>query len=496
MTPKRLSSQANGADLALRDRYADILKCSPVAMIVSNSTDESVELLNDKFISIFGYTAEDIPDVNHWWPRAYPDPVYREKVAESWRVLVEKVVRPGSGTGTMEARVRCKDGTYRDIEFHLSMLGESFLVSFVDLSDRRVAEAALRDSEERFRLAARAGRMYAYQWDAATDMIVRSEECRSVLGPDAGLRLKRSEILATMLPEDHSAFGAVMSRITPEKPNGSVAYRVRRADGSLVWLEQSFRTIFDAEQNRAGMVGMVADITLRKEAEHSLATLGGRLIEAQEQERRRIARELHDDISQRLALITIELQQIVSDEKQSAALVRERAGGALKIASELASDISSLTQQLYSPRLELLGVVPAMREFCEELQRRHGIQVHLRQEAVPAKLPRDISLCLFRVLQEALQNAVKHSGVKLFDAEVRATADEVRLSIRDQGVGFDPQAVRERGLGIPSMQERVALVGGAITIQSQLKKGTQICVRIPLPKVAVTGEPQSVPGAL
>jgi PAS domain S-box-containing protein len=463
------------------DWIRQVVRASPVAMLVSRGKQEQLELINDKFVRLFGYTRQDLPDVEHWWPLAYPDEKYRAEVRAAWMLRIEEALRNYTDIEPMIARVRCKNGLKRVIEFHLSMLGDSFLVSCVDLTARKSADEALRVSEERFRLAAAAGRMYAYEWDVHTNIVIRSAECANILGAPLALRAPLAEITSHIHSEDLPRIAATIATLTPKHAASRVSYRAYRVDGSEVWLEQSFRGRFDAEGELTSLIGMVADISERKDAEKSLSALGGRLIEAQEQERRRIARDLHDDINQRLAILNIELQSLADNPPESKAALRERAEALCAKASDISTELSAITHELHSPKLELLGIVPAMRGFCDELGEHQNLLVDFRASDVPMNLPRDISLCLFRIFQEALRNAAKHSGVQEFEAELRGAPGEIHLKIRDQGVGFNLEsALSGRGLGLVSMRERVSLLGGTIIIDSRPQCGTYILVRIPL----------------
>lgn len=462
------------------ERIRQIVRASPVAMLVSRGKRQSVELVNDKFIRLFGYTPLDVPDVDHWWPLAYPEEKYREEVKSAWTLRIEEALRNYKEIEPMTARVRCKNGMNRIIEFHLALVGDSFLVSCVDLTARKSADEALRASEERFRLAAAAGRMYAYEWDVGTNIVIRSAECANILGAPVALRAPLSEITSHIHPEDVPRIAAAIAALTPEHQNNRVSYRAIRTDGTELWLEQSFQGRFDVSGKLTSLIGMVADITDRKAAEHSLMVLGGRLIEAQEQERRRIARDLHDDINQRLAILNIELQRLADNPPDSKDALRERADGLCRKASDISTELSAITHELHSPKLELLGIVAAMRGFCDELQKHQNVSVDFGACDVPPDLPRNISLCLFRIFQEALRNAAKHSGKQDFEARLWGLPNEIHLEIRDYGIGFDLEsALSGRGLGLVSMRERVSLLNGTISIDSRPSSGSLIHVRIP-----------------
>lgn len=215
-----------------------------------------------------------------------------------------------------------------------------------------------------------------------------------------------------------------------------------------------------------GIATILRDITADKRAEEALSHLSQRLLEAQEQERRRIARELHDDISQRLATLAIRLRG--SPELQ-------------QLAAEIGSDVQALSHELHSSRLELLGITVAMRQFCEEFADQQTSTVDFDSRDVPPQLSPEISLCLFRILQESLHNAVKHSGVRQFDVRLWGSPGQVHLSVSDRGKGFDAQIARAgRGIGLISMGERLKLVGGGLSIDSRPHGGTMVHARVPV----------------
>jgi PAS domain S-box-containing protein len=357
------------------------------------------------------------------------------------------------------------------------MLGVS-----IDITQRKLGEEALRDSEARLRLAAQAGRMYVYEWDVATDVTVRSEEYANVLGLTGVARCDtRQQFLSRVHPDDRAKFIAAVADLTPENPTTQISYRMLRPDGAVIWLEKSGRAFFDVQGKMLRMIGIVADITERKLGEEALSGVSRRLIEAQEQERTRIARELHDDFGQRLALLTIELEQLQQNSPDLPAEVRSRMGELRKQTSEIATDIQSLSHELHSSKLEYLGIVAAMRGFCQEFGKQQKVEVDFKTHDLLSPVPPDISLCFFRVLQEALHNSAKHSGVRHFEVRLWGTSGEIHLTVGDSGAGFDREAAKERrGLGLISMEERLKLLKGTFSIESQPKRGTMIHARVPM----------------
>jgi len=357
-----------------------------------------------------------------------------------------------------------------------------FMVLAALAEERKIASRELEESEGRFRLAAQAGKMYAYEWDVATDAVTRSTEHVGVLGfSDQAKQLTRRQLVARVHPEDRALFVGSVDQVSPENPATHISYRMLRPDGSVVWLEKSARAFFDKQGKLLRTIGMVTDITERKRAEEALASLSRRLIDAQEQERTRIARELHDDIGQRLALLAIEVEQLQQDFPDMSPEVLSRMGALQKHTLEIATDIQTLSHELHSSKLEYRGIAAAMRGFCKEFGEQQKVEVDFKTHDLPSPLPPDISLCLFRVLQEALHNSAKHSGGRNFEVRLWGVSGEIHLTIRDSGAGFDSEAAKEsRGLGLISMEERLKLLKGTFSIESQPKRGTTIHARVPL----------------
>ena len=231
---------------------------------------------------------------------------------------------------------------------------------------------------------------------------------------------------------------------------------------------------------------VIRDVTERKLAEQALASVSRRLIEAQEQERTRIARELHDDIGQRLALLAIELQQLQQSPANLSGVL-SRMGELRKQTSEIATDVQSMSHGLHSSKLEYLGIAAAMRGFCQEFGEQQKVEIDFKTNDLPRPLSPDISLGLFRVLQEALHNAAKHSGVRHFAVQLWGMSGEIHLTVSDSGAGFDREVAKQsRGLGLISMEERLKLLDGTFSIESQPKRGTTIHARVPLAQESKT----------
>jgi PAS domain S-box-containing protein len=266
----------------------------------------------------------------------------------------------------------------------------------------------------------------------------------------------------------------------------SLDKRYFRKDGSLMWGRLSIAVL--NSQPVPVVIAMVEDITDKRlaqdeleQSQANLQKLSGRLIEAQEQERHHIAREIHDDISQKLALVANGLQQAARGPLAADARFQSQVERLLAHVSEIAHALHALSHRLHSSKLDTLGLVPTMKSFCREFAEQHSVRVDFTHDEIPNALTRYVSLCLFRVLQEGLSNAAKHSGAQQVDVRLEGASDSVQLVIRDSGTGFNPvMALLGDGIGLMSMRERVSLVKGSISIRSKPRGGTEIRVRVPI----------------
>jgi signal transduction histidine kinase len=206
-----------------------------------------------------------------------------------------------------------------------------------------------------------------------------------------------------------------------------------------------------------------------------------KVMEAEERERNRIAIALHEDIGQRLALLAIAIEQLKNKLPNQAVELVDRTDKVWKQTLEILTDVNASAHELYSPRMEYLGIAAVMKSFSKEFGKRKQVEIDFGSDGLAGLVPRDISICLFRVLQEALHNGVKHSGAQKFEVRLWGAGDNVYLTVSDSGVGFEMgPASTGRGLGLIRMEERLRLVQGTLSVDSQPGRGTSVHARVPL----------------
>ena len=350
---------------------------------------------------------------------------------------------------------------------------------------RRRAEQSLRESEGRFRVLANAAPVmirtsgidalatdFNVPWSTFTGRDLEHERGN---GWSEGIH-----------PDDKSCLETYRQAFERREPY-RIEYRLRRADGAYRWLLDSGQPRFMPDGAFAGYIGSAIDITDLRAARATLSSLNRRLIEAQEQERSRVARELHDDICQQLTVLTWDLHRLNNAIPASETEARRRAKALHDEVTLLADHVNSMSHRLHSPKLELFELATVAGMFCTDLATRHGVSVEFVHHDVPETLPEGAAHNVFRVLQEALSNAVKHSGASRYRVSLCGTDDRLQLEVWDDGCGFDPvAAIAKSGLGLVTMQERLTLVHGDVTIESAPGSGTKVVASVPLrPNVAL-----------
>jgi PAS domain S-box-containing protein len=416
---------------------------------------------------------------NEFMERVHPDD--RERVSNLFADAMQ-----GRSEYQAEYRVVRTDGTIRWLadsgRFYFSNNGDvpRFLGIAVDITERKQAEFALRESEERFRLMSDTAPVMIWMDDTDKRCTYFNKPWLDFTGRPLSAELGHGWADGVHA-EDRGRCLETYTQAFDRREPLRTEFRLRASDGEYHWLLDIGVPRFNSDGSFAGYIGSCIDVTERKLAEEALNSISRKLIEAQEQERTRIARELHDDFSQRMALLAIELDLLKKDIPGLTGDAFNRMESLRKHTLEMGSDLQALSHELHSATLDHLGIVLAMSGLCREFRDKHKSKIDFHSQNLPSPVPPDVALCFYRVLQEALHNAAKHSCASQFNVQFLGMPGEIRLTVSDDGVGFNVESIdKGRGLGLISMRERVKLLNGTFSIVSKLNEGTQIKVQIPV----------------
>jgi len=351
---------------------------------------------------------------------------------------------------------------------------------FQDITERRRTEKALKASDAKF---ARAFRASPFAVSLAS-----AKEHRLIDVNDAWVRLfgyRREDAVGRTplelgLLEDPEDFHRINRQVAAQ--GGSVRdveCRFRVMDGSS---RTGSLSIEEFQTNgEAARITVISDTTALRNAEATLSRVSLRLIEGQDQERFRIARDLHDDIGQRLALLQFGIDRLKDDSREPTTDLPAGLDDLWNQAAEISSAVQALSRELHSPALNILRVDKALRNLCADINKRLNMEIDFISHDVPNAVPSDTSVGLFRVLQEALHNAATHSGTRYVEVELWSEPGVLQMKVKDFGTGFPVEATMEHpGLGLVAMRERVALMKGTLSITSTPEVGTEVSVRVPL----------------
>lgn len=341
------------------------------------------------------------------------------------------------------------------------------------------SQAAISDDAESLRLSAAAADVGLWKWHLTDDKFTATEKWFELFGFKNGDLVGYQDFLARTHIEDRERVSAALRAVAHDGGEIATEYRVTLPNGQDRWISSIGKVEFLNDRPHV-LRGVSVDITKRKIAEEVAHELSSKLIGAQEKERARLARELHDDLSQSLALLSIQLE-VLGMESGGPDAVKTKITDLTSQIKSLSSDVHRISHELHPSKLAQLGLEAALRGFCREIAASHRFKVAFDAIDIPRSLPNDISLCLYRVTQEALQNIQKHSGASLASVKIEMGEDDIRLTVSDNGCGFDPEGVAvKESLGLISMSERIRYLNGTLSIDSRESAGTKIKVRIPL----------------
>jgi PAS domain S-box-containing protein len=361
----------------------------------------------------------------------------------------------------------------------------------------RKSERVLLQKEESLGEAQRIAHFGNWVWNIVTDKLSWSDEIYRIFGlQPQEFGATYEAFLESVHPDDRETVKKVVSKsLTDPNKYYNIEHRVIWPDGSQRIVHERGEVTFDKNGKAVRMIGTVYDITEQKKVEEALRKsesalrksqgnlrfLAGKLLSVQEEERRLLAREMHDDITQRLALLAIETGTLEQQLESSSGPLRDKLRQMKEQIVKLSTDVHDMSRQLHPAIIDDLGLVDAIKSECVNFSKREGISIKYEPVNVPDVIPKDIALCIYRIMQESLRNVAKHTDVKEAEVLLTGTDNSIHLYVKDRGTGFDTDSVHGKGgLGLASMEERVRLIQGELSIQSQRGRGTIIKLCAPL----------------
>jgi len=490
---------------SVRNRPSQLSKANLIDLVhdAINATDPNGILVawNAAAERIYGYSAAEVLGKN----------ISLLCFPEDLDILERDILAPLQTKDFHEVTVRnrCKDGTEIFVELRLSvvrdrsgsavrLIGCSHDITqrkhaedalLQEIAERKRIEAALRASDEKLKQLLLRGP--AVLWTSKTSgdygATFVSENVTAQFGYTPEDFLRDSGFwLSQVHPEDRPR---LLAEVRERASTGrwSTEYRFLHGDGGYRYVLDSAVAVQDESGNVVEYVGHMVDITSEKQAEahrlerEKLQLFAEALLSAQEAERKRVSRELHDDLNQRLATLILEMGLLHRDPPASAEAFRQQCARLKGQVADISDDVRRIALQLHSAGLEHFGLRAALEQECAVVSERAGIRIGFKAKSAPDVLPETVSTCLYRVAQECLRNVITHSQAKRAAVTLEGAKGEIRLRVQDQGVGFDPEEARARNsLGLISMNERLRQVGGTLVIASTAGRGTRVDARVPL----------------
>jgi PAS domain S-box-containing protein len=444
-----------------------------------------------------------------WLQRLHPDD--RGRATQLWADCLR--------TGTPyrdEFRCQMPDGSYHYFHSRAVPVREAngsiveWIGANIDTTDRKQAELALRASEERMRFSLEAANFGTWEWNLLTGNVQWSDNMEVIRGEAPGSFAGTFEAgLQGVHEEDRAVVIKAIEYAISGDGNYRVEYRLRRHDGTARWMESIGRVVYDDEHRPVRMTGVCMDITRRKEAEAALRNsqsdlerrvqertadlelaqaglrhLSARLLQTQDEERRRIARELHDSAGQLLAALSMTLTPLQLELQKANPRWAEMLEGSMKLVDELSNELRTISHLLHPPMLDEAGLEFALRWYVEGFANRSKIDVQFEFPEDLERLPREVETAIFRLIQESLTNIHRHAESRTAAIRVLRENGEITVEVRDRGKGMPANmhqglSMRSRiGVGIQGMRERVRELGGRLEITSD-KRGTTVTAVVP-----------------
>ncbi len=471
-----------------RSILSTILKNDPSGVVLIDHQGV-FQYVNPEFTNITGYTLLDISTIQEWYQAAYQDPEYRQKVISVWKNRKSLQERRWD----VEFTINCKDGQTKDIEFRTAFIKDGEVTVLNDVTVRRRAAKAIEESEGKYRNIVENAVEGIYQTTPEGQFINVNPAFSIMHGYESP-----GEMIASINDIKHQLYVHSDDRIRfmniLEKKGIIEAFDVQlyKKDGGKIWVSLKARAVQNSEGTTLYYEGMAENITERKRVEEEvrqkneqLRELRWKLSEFEENERKKISRELHDLIGQNLAILGLNLNMLRTLLRdKSTELIQSRLKDSLSLVKQTTVDIRNLMADLRSPVLDDYGLMAAIRLYGDQCAFRAGIRVIVQGNERTIRFPAHIENAMFRIVQEALTNVIKHAQASEVIINIKRENGRLYVTVTDNGIGYNQADIarkdEHRGWGLSTMMERVLLVGGIGCITSNPGEGTCVAVEVPL----------------
>lgn len=486
---RRLGSEIDErmvVEMALRDsefRYRTLVETAR-DVIYTLSPEGHITSLNSAFEHLLGWLRDEWIG-KHFAPLVHPDDM-------PLTMDMFKRILSGEYPSPFEIRILTRRGNYIITEFiKAPRMSEGKVIGVLgigrDITQRRLAEEELKKREHQLAVAQQIAHIGSWEWDITTDSVRWSDELFKIFGVD---RTKFAgtyqHYLDLVHPDDRRTADFFIRDALRKASSFKFEHRITLQNGSIRDIESRGDIILDAKGRPAMMTGTAQDITEQKKASQALRTLAKQVVDAQEEERKRISRELHDNICQRLSATKLHMEALQDRIREKRSPVRRNLTGLRRQIGTTIKEIRNISANLRPSTLDDLGLSTAVQLLCREFEKTHNIRVRVEADLFPKDvLPPHSETAIYRVTQEALANVAKHAHAKEVQVQLRRTDSAVLLTIKDNGRGFDESRTVQRldgtGMGLFSMRERAQLAGGTFNLVSSRNKGTTLKLDVPIP---------------
>ncbi|MFL5746805.1 MAG: PAS domain S-box protein [Niastella sp.] len=448
--------------------------------------------INPKFTEWFGYTIEDLPDIDHWTRAAYKDEAYFQQVLKVWRAELEKVYNgEKKESSPVEASIYCKDGSVKELEISFTTTENLLYVTFNDITEKNRFIRALHEKEKNFRNISEQLPIPICVFSDKGETRFVNNAFIDTFGYTKEDIPTRKEWLNKAYPDENYRNMVITAReqatkrpALKTKTTLLCQFEVTCKDGSKKHIEFSIsiglgnKNLYVVANDVTGKVKAEQDL---KESHRQLRELSSYLENIREEERKHISREIHDELGQQLTLLKLDLMQMSKKLNPEEKEMIEKMKQADQLLAETMKSVRKIATQLRPSILDNLGLVSALEWQSREFEKNFGIHCVFESLLYEPQFSAKQSNALFRIYQEALTNVARHAGATRVDAVLSQEENRIVLEIRDDGKGFNPnEMAHKKTLGLKGMQERALMIDGDFQIESTPGKGTYILISIPI----------------